>query len=130
MKTLFLILLMSIGLIAFSQTIILESGYTITTVDNYWKIDIPAYEDMLYDAGIQIRWLGLTGVLDGTVSIQHGLEGDTLRCDYGMNQDLNTANGYSYFELWEVTATDLYVNFDRNNITGGLLRINYMLRKK
>jgi hypothetical protein len=113
-----LLILCFLPLLGFGQVVQFMSDCVITT-DSTWILPIPEAEDYNYNLGIQVEWHGLAGILDGELIIRHTMADDSLSCDYGLSEPLTAATGYVYFELYEVTSTEIQLFFDVNNITTG-----------
>jgi hypothetical protein len=130
MKRLIFILCL-LPLLNFGQAVKFMNTCVITT-DSTFTIPVPEQEDYQYDLGIQVEWYGLAGTLDGEIILKHTMAGDTITCEYGtdMNELWDSATGYTYFELYEVTATSIQLFFDINSITTGTVNAWVIYKRK
>ena len=105
--------------------------YDIALGDENFDIHVPVEQDYFYNFGIQVVWSDVTnsGAFDGELTIQHSIDGVNF-ADYGLNDTIASANGNSIFELEDIIAQTIRVEFEANQLTGGDLNIFLMRKRK
>jgi hypothetical protein len=130
MKRLIFILCL-LPLLNFGQAVRFMNTCVITT-DSTFTIPIPEQEDYQYDLGIEVRWYDLAGTLDGEIILKHTMVTDSTSCIYDtdMKEAWDSATGYCYFEIYDVTSTSIQLFFDINSITSGTVNSWVIYKRK
>jgi len=139
MKKLILILFAFIAISATAQqkgfyTIVSEYDLT-TTSDTLIKWTSYFDEDNSVKWAIWVTWTGLTGTLDGALSVKYTGLPTTLVSDAAYltypnmsSVTMDSAIGYAVFEDSEFMGNRIGLFFDKNNITAGLIKAYIVIK--
>ena len=139
MKKILLILFVFVSLTAFSQQ---KGFYTITsdydlstTSDTLLKWTNYFDQDHSVKWAIWIQWSGLTGTLDGTLTVKYtglptSLVSDAAYLSYPQmgSVTMDSATGNAVFEDSEFMGSRIGLFFDKNNITAGTIKAYIIIK--